>query len=218
MSTDPMTQPLKLSKTMPVGPLRGTVIFPGSAVPIISGRVKSKLALDAGWTTNRLIVFVTQKNERLDDPEPGDLYQVGTVCLIKRIIKVDNDYQVSAEGLSRVFIKEYTQTEPYFEAVITEIPEMYERNEETEALMRTVKEQLRKYLELGGNALFDPAGFANWSLLSANDDPNQLVNSICQMIEFKTIDKQHILEMVSAVDRLQRVSELLAKEIRILEI
>ncbi len=218
MAIDPIAQPLKLSKTMPVGPLRGTVIFPGNAVPIISGRVKSKLALDAGWTTNRLIVFVTQKNERLDDPTTKDLYQVGTVCLIKRIIKVDNDYQVSAEGLSRVFIKEYTQTEPYFEALIDEVPEMYERNEETEAMLRTVKEQLRKYLELGGNALFDPSGFANWSLLSSNDDPNQLVNSICQMIEFKTIDKQHILEMVSAIERLQRVSELLAKEIRILEI
>ncbi len=210
-----MSQPLKLSKTLPVGPLRGTVIFPGQIVPIISGRACSKAALDAGWVTNRLVVFVTQKNERLDDPGPKDLYQVGTVCLIKRIIKVDNDYQVSAEGLSRVFLKNFTQTDPYFEAEIEEIPELYEKNEETEALTRTVKEQLRKYLELGGNAMFDPSGFANWSILSRQDDPNQLVNSICQMIDFKTIDKQQILEMVSAVDRLRRVSELLAKEIRI---
>jgi ATP-dependent Lon protease len=215
---DPLSQPLKLSKTMPVGPLRGTVIFPGNNVPIISGRSKSKLALDTGWSTNRLIVFVTQKNERIDDPGIKDLYQIGTVCLIKRIIKVDNDYQVSAEGLSRVFIKNYTQTEPFFEAEIEEVPELYEKNEETEALLRTVKDQLRHFLELGGNAMFDPASFANWSLISQNDDPNQLVNSICQMIDFKTIDKQQILEMVSAADRLQRVSELLAKEIRILEI
>ena len=218
MATDPSSQPLKLSKTMPVGPLRGTVIFPGNNVPIISGRVKSKLALDAGWSTNRLIVFVTQKNERIDEPRTQDLYQIGTVCLIKRIIKVDNDYQVSAEGLSRVFIKRYTKTDPFFEAEIEEVPELYEKNEETEALLRTVKDQLRHFLELGGNALFDPTSFANWSIISQNDDPNQLVNSICQMIEFKTIDKQQILEMVSAAERLQRVSELLAKEIRILEI
>jgi len=201
-----------------VGPLRGTVIFPGNTVPIVSGRAKSKAALDAAWATNRLIVFVTQKNERIDEPGTKDLYQVGTVCLIKRILKVDNEYQLSAEGLVRVYVKGYVQEDPYFEADIEEIPELYEKNEETEALMRTVKDQLRRFLELGGNALFDASGLASWSLLSQNDDPNSLVNSICQIIEFKTIDKQQILEMISAAERLQRISELLAKEIRILEI
>lgn len=218
MALDPVIQPIKLSKNMPVAPLRETVIFPGNNVPIISGREKSKLALDTAWETNRLIVFVTQKNERIDDPQPRDLYQVGTVCLIKRVVKVDSEYQLSAEGISRVFIKEFSQTEPYLMAEIEEIPELYERTEETEALMRTVKDQLRRFLELGGNPLLDPSGLANWSLISQNDDPNNLVNSICQMIEFKTIDKQQVLEMVSAVDRLRRVSELLAKEVRILEI
>lgn len=218
MALDPLSQPIKLSKILPVGPLRGTVIFPGNTVPIISGRPKSKAALDAAWATNRLIVFITQKNERIDEPEPKDLYQVGTVCLIKRILKVDGEYQLSAEGLVRVYIKKYTQTDPYFEAEIEEIPELYEKNEEVEALVRTVKEQLRRFLELGGNALFDASGLSSWSFLSQNDDPNKLVNSICQMLEFKTIDKQQIIEMVSAMDKLQRTSELLAKEIRILEI
>ena len=218
MPIDPNINPIKLSKTLPVGPLRGTVIFPGNTVPIVSGRAKSKAALDAAWATNRLIVFVTQKNERIDEPGTKDLYQVGTVCLIKRILKVDNEYQLSAEGLVRVYVKGYVQEDPYFEADIEEIPELYEKNEETEALMRTVKDQLRRFLELGGNALFDASGLASWSLLSQNDDPNSLVNSICQIIEFKTIDKQQILEMISAAERLQRISELLAKEIRILEI
>src|SRR5258708_277690 len=218
MAIDPLSQPIKLSKTLPVSTLRGTVIFPGNSVPIISGRAKSKAALDAAWSTNRLIVFVAQKNERIDDPDIKDLYQVGTVCLIKRILKVDNEYQLSAEGLSRVFIKSYTKTDPYFDAEIEEVPELYERNEETEALLRTVKDQLRRFLELGGNPLLEPSALANWSIVSQNDDPNQLVNSICQMVDFKTIDKQQILEMVTAADRLQRVSELLAKEIRILEI
>lgn len=215
---DPISNPIKLSKTLPVGPLRGTVIFPGNTVPIVSARPKSRAALDAAWSTNRLVVFVAQKNERIDDPKQDDLFQVGTVCLIKRILKVDNEYQLSAEGLVRVFIKNFTQTENYLEAEIEEIPELYERNEETEALIRTVREQLRKYLELNGNPLFDMSSLTNWPLISSSDDPNQLVNTICQMIEFKTIDKQQILEMVSAGERLQRVSELLAKEIRILEI
>ncbi|OGE40290.1 endopeptidase La [Candidatus Daviesbacteria bacterium RIFCSPHIGHO2_12_FULL_47_45] len=218
MALDPTAQPLKLRSSLPVAPLRGTVIFPSNNVPIVSGRLKSKTALDSAYATDRLIVFVTQKNDRIDDPTEHDLFQVGTVCLIRRIIKVDGEYQVSAEGLVRVYIKRYVQTEPFFVADIEEIPELYEKNEETEAMLRTVREQLRRYLELGGNPLFDPVGLSNISLLSANDDPNQLVNLVCQAIDFKTIDKQQILEMISAVDRLRRLSEILAKEVRILEI
>ncbi|KKQ79664.1 MAG: Lon protease, partial [Candidatus Daviesbacteria bacterium GW2011_GWA1_38_7] len=212
MSLDPTTQPIKLRPSLPVAPLRGTVIFPGNNVPIVSGRVKSKAALDAAYDADRLIVFVTQKNDRIDDPKDTDLFQVGTVCLIRRILKVDGEYQVSAEGLVRVFIKRYVQSDSFFEAEIEELPELYEKSEETEAMVRSVREQLRRYLELGGNPLFDPIGLSNLSLLSSNDDPNQLVNLICQAIDFKTIDKQQILEMVSSVDRLKRLSEILAKE------
>ncbi len=218
MPIDVISHPLKLKSVLPVGPLRGTVIYPGANVPIICGRAKSRSALDAAFATDRLIVFVTQKNERLDEPTVKDLFQVGTVCLIKRVVRVENEYQVQAEGLVRVFLKNYTQLEPFFEAEIDEIPELFEKNEETEALSRTVREQLKRYLELSGNPWIDPTTLQNWSMLSFNDDPNQLVNTICQAIDFKTIDKQQILETISAVERLRRVSELLAKELRILEI
>lgn len=214
-----LTPPVLLKPTMPVGPLRDTVIFPGNSVPIISGRPKSKLALDVAWNTDRLIVFVTQKNSKIEDPSEKDLYKVGTVCLIRRVVKnPEGEYTLQAEGVSRVFIKNFTKTEPYLEAEIEEIPELYEKSEQTEALIRTVREQVKRFLELGGNPFFDQSNFANWSLFTYSDDPNQLVNSVVQSIDFKTIDKQQILEMVSAQERLQRLSELLAKEIRIMEI
>ncbi len=210
---------IALKPTMPVGPLRDTVIFPGNSVPIISGRPKSKAALDVAWNSDKLIVFVTQKNAKIEDPGEKDLYKVGTVCLIRRVVKnPEGEYTLQAEGLSRVFLKSFTQTEAYLEAEIEEIPELYERSEQTEALVRTVREQVKRFLELGGNPFFDQSNFANWSLFTYSDDPNQLVNSIVQSIDFKTIDKQQILEMVSAQERLQRLSELLAKEIRIMEI
>ncbi|KKR82314.1 MAG: Lon protease [Candidatus Daviesbacteria bacterium GW2011_GWA1_41_61] len=223
MITDYTSQPLKLPEKLPVGPLRDTVMFPGTSLPIVSGRVKSKSALDQAWSTNRQIVFVTQKNSRIEDPDGKDLYQVGTVCLLKRMIRnPDGEYTVSAEGLTRVFIKSYTQNEPYLEAAVEEIPELFEKTEETEALMRTIRDQFRRFIELGGNPLFDPSALSNWAaswtVVSQNDDPNLLVNSIAQAVDLKTIDKQQILEMVLAVERLQRLSELLAKEIKILEI
>jgi len=214
-----ITSPIALKPTMPVGPLRDTVIFPGNSVPIISGRPKSKAALDLAWNSDKLIVFVTQKNSRIEDPTEKDLYKVGTVCLIRRVVKnPEGEYTLQAEGLSRVFLKNFTKTEPYLEAEIEEIPELYERSDQTEALIRTVREQVKRFLELGGNPFFDQTNFANWSLFTYSDDPNQLVNSVVQSIDFKTIDKQQILEMVSAQERLQRLSELLAKEIRIMEI
>ncbi len=214
-----LTSNLTLKPTMPVGPLRDTVIFPGNSVPIISGRPKSKAALDIAWNSDKLIVFVTQKNSRIEDPAEKDLYKVGTVCLIRRVVKnPEGEYTLQAEGMARVFLKNFTKSEPYLEAEIEEIPELYERSEQTEALIRTVREQVKRFLELGGNPFFDQSNFANWSLFTYSDDPNQLVNSVTQSIDFKTIDKQQILEMVSAQERLQRLSELLAKEIRIMEI
>lgn len=214
-----LTSPVVLKPAMPVGPLRDTVIFPGNSVPIISGRPKSKAALDVAWNSDKLIVFVTQKNSRIEDPTEKDLYKVGTVCLIRRVVKnPEGEYTLQAEGLSRVFLKNFTKTEGYLEAEIEEIPELYERSEQTEALIRTVREQVKRFLELGGNPFFDQSNFANWSLFTYSDDPNQLVNSVVQSIDFKTIDKQQILEMVSAQERLQRLSELLAKEVRIMEI
>jgi len=214
-----LSSPVALKPTMPVGPLRDTVIFPGNSVPIISGRPKSKAALDLAWNSDKLIVFVTQKNSKIEDPSDKDLYRVGTVCLIRRVVKnPEGDYTLQAEGISRVFLKSFSRTEPFLEAEIEEIPELYERNEQTEALIRTVRDQVKRFLELGGNPFFDQSNFANWSLFTYSDDPNQLVNSVAQSIDFKTIDKQQILEMVSAADRLQRLTELLAKEIRIMEI
>ncbi len=213
------TQPIKLKPTIPVGPLRDTVIFPGNSVPIISGRPKSKAAVDAAWNTDKLILFVTQKNSRIEDPSDKDLYSVGTVCLIRRVVRnADGEYTLSAEGISRVFIKNFTQVEPFLEAEIEEVPELYEKSEQIEALSRTVRDQVKRFIELAGNPLFDAGSFSNWSLFTYGDDPNLLVNTVVQAIDFKTIDKQQILEMVSAAERLQRLSELLAKEIRIMEI
>ena len=215
------SEPLKLKSTLPVGPLRDTVIFPGNSVPIISGRAKSKAAVDAAWNSDKLILFIAQKNSKIEEPGEKDLYSVGTVCLIRRVVKnPGGEYTLSAEGIARVYIKRFVQTEPYLEVEIEEIPELYEKNEQIEALSRTVRDQVKHFIDLVGNPMFDPAsiGMANWSLFTYGDNPHQLVNTVAQSIDFKTIDKQQLLETVSPADRLQRVSELLAKEIRIQEI
>ncbi|KKR77617.1 MAG: Lon protease, partial [Candidatus Curtissbacteria bacterium GW2011_GWD1_40_8] len=203
----------RLKSEIPVVPLRDTVVFPSSMVPITVGRPKVKLGLDSAWATDRLTVFVAQKNPRVENPAPNDIYPVGTVGLIRRLWKVDNEYNLAVEGLSRVYLKEFSQIDPYLAVRVEEIPELAQKTEEIEALFRNILNKIKKYGELGGVLTLESSIH-----IFSTDDPNQLVNIISASIDLKTQDKQQILEMVDTKARLERLSELLSREIRILEI
>lgn len=203
----------RLKDELPIVPLRDTVVFPSSMVPITVGRPKVKLGLDAAWATDRLAIFVAQKNPRIENPAPNDIYSVGTVGLIRRLWKVDNEYNLAVEGLSRVYLKEFSQIDPYLAVKVEEIPELSQKTEEIEALFRNTLAKIKKYGELGGVLTLESSIH-----IFSTDDPNQLVNIIAASIDLKTTDKQQILEMVDTKARLNRLSDLLTREIRILEI
>lgn len=203
----------RIKNDLPIVPLRDTVVFPSSMVPITVGRPKVKLGLDDAWAGDRLAVFVAQKNPRVENPAPNDIYTVGTVGLIRRLWKVDNEYNLAVEGLSRVYLKEFSQIDPYLSVKVEEIPELSQKSEETEALFRNVLSKIKKYGELGGVLTLESSIH-----IFSTDDPNQLVNIIAASIDLKTSDKQQILEMVDTKVRLSRLSDLLTREIRILEI
>ncbi|OGD84651.1 endopeptidase La [Candidatus Curtissbacteria bacterium RBG_13_40_7] len=203
----------RLKNEIPIVPLRDTVVFPSSMIPITVGRPKVKLGLDSAWATDRLAVFVSQKNPRIETPAPNDLYSVGTVGLIRRLWKVDNEYNLAVEGLTRVYLKEFSQIEPFLAVKVEEIPELTQRTEETEALFRNILAKIKKYGELGGVLTLESSIH-----IFSTDDPNQLVNIVAASIDLKTVDKQQILEMVDTKARMERLSELISREIRILEI
>ena len=203
----------KIKNELSIVPLRDTVVFPSSMVPITVGRPKVKLGLDTSWSADRLAVFVSQKNPRIENPAPNDIYSVGTVGLIRRLWKVDNEYNLAVEGLSRVYLKEFTQIDPYLAVKVEEIPELSQKTDEVEALFRNTLAKIKKYGELGGVLTLESSIH-----IFSTDDPNQLVNIIAASIDLKTNDKQQILEMVDTKARLQRLSDLLTREIRILEI
>ncbi len=213
MSTFIDQQKPRLKNELPIVPLRDTVVFPSSMVPITVGRPKVKLGLDAAWATDRLAIFVAQKNPRIENPAPNDIYSVGTVGLIRRLWKVDNEYNLAVEGLSRVYLKEFSQIDPYLAVKVEEIPELSQKTEEIEALFRNTLAKIKKYGELGGVLTLESSIH-----IFSTDDPNQLVNIIAASIDLKTTDKQQILEMVDTKTRLNRLSDLLTREIRILEI
>jgi len=203
----------RLKNELPIVPLRDTVVFPSSMVPITVGRPKVKVGLDHAWSTDRLAIFVSQKNPRLENPAPNDIYSVGTVGLIRRLWKVDNEYNLAVEGLVRVYLKEFTQIDPYLAVKVEEIPELSQKTEEIEALFRNTLAKIKRYGELGGVLTLESSIH-----IFSTDDPNQLVNIVTASIDLKTSDKQQILEMVDTKARLARLSDLLTREIRILEI
>src|SRR3989344_3402002 len=213
MTIFPEQQKTRLKSEIPIVPLRDTVVFPSSMVPITVGRAKVKLGLDSSWAGDRLAIFVAQKNPRIENPAPNDIYSVGTVGLIRRLWKVDNEYNLAVEGLSRVYLKEFVQIDPYVAVKVEEVPELTQKTEEIEALFRNILAKIKRYGELGGTLTLESSIH-----IFSTDDPNQLVNIISASIDLKTIDKQQILEMVDTKARLERLSELLTREIRILEI
>src|SRR3989338_7385856 len=185
----------RIKSELPIVPLRDTVVFPSSMVPITVGRPKVKLGLDSSWATDRLAVFVSQKNPRIENPAPNDIYAVGTVGLIRRLWKVENEYNLAVEGLSRVYLKEFSQIDPYLAVKVEEIPELTQKTEETEALFRNILAKIKRYGELGGTLTLESSIH-----IFSTDDPNQLVNIIAASIDLKTADKQQILEISSKID------------------
>lgn len=203
----------KIKNELPLVALKDTIMFPGALLSVNVTRPKSKAALDIASTTDGLAVFVCQKSPRVEDPASADLYNVGTVGKIRRFWRVDGDYNLTIEGLARVTIQSFLQQDPYFKVNVEEIPEETEKSEEVEALVRNVNTQLKRFGEVGGALSLE----ASISIFSA-EDPNRLVDAVTSGIDFKAYDKQAVLEMVDVKSRLARVSELLAREIRVLEI
>lgn len=207
---------LKISpniKQLPLIPMRNIVTFPQAFYTFAIGRPRSKAAIDETVNTDGLAIFVAQKKQEIDDPKPEDLFTIGTIARIRRVVKLDGEYNVSAEGVTRVVIQDYVQDEPFFLANAAEIDETYEKTDEMEAIIRNIHHQLRRYTELGGALSLE----ASISILSY-ENPHRLVDTIASGIEFKLKDKQDLLEMGDLNDRLHRISELLEKEIKVLEL
>jgi ATP-dependent Lon protease len=205
---------VKIAEELPLVALREKVVLPSSWESFSINRDPSKKALDASLAMNGLVVFVCQKDAQTTQPAPDDLYNVGTIARIRRFWKVNGDYNLTVEGLNRVKIVEYTRQEPFLQVKVEDMPEFTrQEDEEREALVANITTQMNRYREMGGHLSLE----ASIAIFSA-EDSNALCNAITAGVDFKPQDKQSILEMTDEVERLKKVSELLAHEIRVLEI
>src|SRR5438034_7254338 len=149
---DKEEEPAKIPDVLPVLPLRDIVIFPFMIVPLYVSRDRSIKAVDQALADNRMILLVAQKRQDDEDPGPEDVYPVGTVALIMRMLKLpDGRIRVLVQGIGRARIQSFEEGHPHLQARVEPVvePEVKEKGLEVEALMRNVKAALEKSANLG---------------------------------------------------------------------
>jgi len=198
---------------LPLLPLKGTVVLPHMMVPLGVGRPRSLQALEAAMQGEKLIVLASQKQEDLEEPTPQDIYSVGTICRILQVGKTaEGTVQVIVEGLVRANILSYEQTHPYFEVRIEAVPDPVEKSLEIEALMRSVTSQFERYARLTRGV--PPEAFM---AIMSTEEPGKLADLVAQHLPMKLEERQKVLELPPR-DRLDFLSQVLMKEINILEL
>jgi len=207
---------LHIPQKLPILLLRDIVVFPYMIVPLFVGRDKSKNAIDHSLSTHRMILLLTQKDMETEDPKRNEVYDMGTVALIMRMLKLpDGRIRILAQGLSRAKIESYEEENGHLAAQVTVIqePDSAEKTLESEALVRNVRTGLEKATSLGKS--IPPEVL----IIATNvEEPGRLADLTAANLELKVGESQAILEITDPVQRLKKVHELLAKELEILDV
>jgi len=206
---------LPIPDILPVLPLKDVVVFPYIILPLSVSREKSINAVDAALAEQRIIMLVAQRSAQTETPRQDDLYPVGTVAAIMRMLKLpDGRTRLLVQGVTRARIDSVLSEEPYLKVKITRLEEsdpVRELPPEHEALTRSVKQNLEKSVTLGKS--ISPEVM----VIAANlTDPARLADLAASNLELKLEDAQRILESTDPIERLKLVNEGLSREIIVL--
>lgn len=206
----------EIPEELPVLPVRDIVVFPYMIIPLFVGREMSINAIESALAKDRLVMLLTQKDMSVESPTPQDLYQVGTVGMIMRMLKLpDGRVKILVQGLSKARVKEFLQQEPFYRVAIEKIPEQPpgELTIEVEALIRAVREQLDRAVNLGKTIIPDIM-----VVIENLEDPGRLADLVASNLGLKTEQAQEVLEILDPVERLKKVSEVLSREVELLAV
>jgi ATP-dependent Lon protease len=210
---EPMMQ---IPPELPVLPLRDIVIYPFMIVPLFVSRDRSIKAVEEALGENRMILLVSQKDVNKEEPQQEDLYEVGTVAIIMRMLKLpDGRIRILIQGLSRCRVDSVTSSGDYVKAKVTPISEPLapDNSLEVEALVRNVRGSMERAAGLGKN--ISPEVLA---IIANLDDAGRLADLSASNLELKVEDAQTVLDIFDPVPRIRRVNDLLSKEIDVLTV
>lgn len=202
-----------MERIVPIIPIRDGIIFPNTDSVLTFGRPKSLAALETAFQHERIVCFVLQKNSRLNDPSIEDLYEIGTLSRIERMIRADGEINAQVRGLSRVKILSYEKHDSFFMARVVEVPEIADNSAEVKALCNHLTNEFRRAMNFGKSADF----LVFMNIMSENS-PSELSDLIASALDLKPQERQELLEITDVTVRLQKLTELLAKEIKVLEL
>lgn len=202
-----------MDKLIPIIPIRDGIIFPNTDTVLTFGRQKSLAALESSFQHERTVCFVLQRNSKLNDPDPEDLYNVGTISRIERMIRTDGEINAQVRGVSRVKILSFVQHDSFLLAKVVELPDLLEDSAEVKALCNHLTNQFRKAINLGKSV-----DFLTFMNIMSDNSPAELSDLVASVLDIKPQEKQEILEITSVKTRLEKVSEYITKEIKILEL
>ena len=202
-----------IPEVMPLLPVRDVVIYSYMILPLMVGRERSIKAVEQALSQDRLLFLATQKQSTEEDPDPDGIYPVGTVAMVVKMLRLpDGRVKILVQGLAKGRIVAYLQSPDYFKVKIEKIPEPQVQTVtlEMEALMRSVKENSEKILQLRG--IISPDAVA---ILDSIEDPGRLADLVASNLKLRVEESQSILEVTDPVARLTRVNELLSKELEL---
>ncbi len=201
-------------RSVPIIPIRGSVVFPNTDTLLSFTRPNSVSAADSAFQKDRLVAIFTQKDARINDPEKSDLFEIGTLVTITQMMSVDDGVHALVRGQVRVRLSDIVSQSPYLVGSVEEIPDVIDDSTEVLALAKNLSETFKKALTLGKTVEV----LSVVKLIIDNSNPSEITDQIATVLDIKPYEKQMLLETFPLIDRMKRVQELLAKEITVLEI
>lgn len=200
-------------RTVPLIPVRDVVVFPHTEIVLTFGRRKSILAINAALRSQKLVALFTQKDESEENPSAKDLYKVGTLCVVERTLKTDGELNALVRGVSRIRLVKSLQDEPVQFVAVEELQEIIEKSQEIDALARHLTNQFKQSVNLGKTV-----EFMNFMKLMSGVSASELVDQVASTLTISTSEKQKLLELTDVKVRLEKVTNLLSREVKVLEI
>jgi ATP-dependent Lon protease len=196
---------------LPLMPVRDIVIFTDMLLPLFVGREKSVLAVEEAVSKDGFIFLATQKETGVENPKPDQIYEIGTIGRVLRMLKLpDGRVKALVQGVAKARIIQYTRKKSLYRVrheVIAQVP-VKEMTIEIQALMRNVRENSEKILAFRGEMTGDVS-----AILESIDDPGKLADLVASNLRLKIDESQKVLEVTDSVERLQKVNDLLSREV-----
>ncbi len=210
-----MPEDLTIPSRVPVIPVRNTVFFPHQFIPLAIGRNKSLKAIEMAVQENSMLGVVAQKDGSVDEPTPSDLYEIGTLARILKVIELpDGSKSAFVQGIARIKVKKFLQTDPYFLAEMDVVEEIYpEDSIKIEALAMNLKNLFQRAADLAPEITTE-----HQTMISNLHDPGTIADLVMAFSNLPVEEKQEVLEIRDIEKRLERVTYLFNRYLEMLEL